>query len=345
MTVESASFVSGLTPAYPPGSDSISEGDDHIRLIKSVLQGTFPNANSAVNGVHTGTSAPTSKTAGTIWYDTTTSNKVLKIYDGSGWRTLVSSPATDFKLLGATNVGWVLPTSDGSANQYLKTDGSGNLDWVSAASDEIPSQTGNSGKYLTTNGTAASWDNEVSSQTGNSGKFLTTDGSSTSWAVPTDTDTGKLLGVGHNSRSGYTDVSSTSMTDSGLAITYTKLSATSTLYVDFACEAKLATNFGWDEGVTDETSQTGYIRLVYATSTTTGISPATDDDANYIKEQGFTLNSGAVVQLGFGTGYIWAVTGLAAGANTFKVQGKVADSDNGSIEFVDGTIRLMEVEA
>ena len=153
-----------------------------------------------------------------------------------------------------------------------------------------------------------------------------------------------LLGMGHNYRSGYTDISSLTMADSGLAITYTKLSATSTLYVDVATEAKLATNFGWSGGYTDETAQAGYIRLVYSTSTTTGISPSTDDDANYIKNVAFDVTSGAVIQLGFGTGYIWKITGLAAAAYTFKLQGKVSDADNGSIEFVDGTIRLMEVE-
>ena len=136
MTVESASFISGLVPAYPPGSDSISEGDDHLRLLKSVLQGTFPNANAALNAIHTGTSAPTSTSAGQLWYDTTSSNEVLKIRNSadSGWITLSTSPATDFKLLGATDVGWILPTTDGGANQYLKTDGAGNLDWASIVS-------------------------------------------------------------------------------------------------------------------------------------------------------------------------------------------------------------------
>ena len=134
MTVETAAFISGLVPAYPPGSDSISEGDDHLRLLKTVLQSTFPNANAAINGIHTGTSEPSSKTAGTIWYDTTASNKGLKVYNGSSFITLPISPEVAFKLMGATNVGWVLPTADGSANQYLKTDGSGNLDWASIVS-------------------------------------------------------------------------------------------------------------------------------------------------------------------------------------------------------------------
>jgi hypothetical protein len=43
MTVESATFISQLTPAYPAASDNISEGSDHLRLIKTVLQAQFPN--------------------------------------------------------------------------------------------------------------------------------------------------------------------------------------------------------------------------------------------------------------------------------------------------------------
>lgn len=64
----------------------------------------------------------------------------------------------------------------------------------------IPSQTSNSGKYLTTNGTAASWGtvDALPSQTSNSGKYLTTDGSTASWAtisVSSDpTPTALLLG-------------------------------------------------------------------------------------------------------------------------------------------------------
>jgi hypothetical protein len=48
----------------------------------------------------------------------------------------------------------------------------------------VPSQTGNSGKYLTTNGTVSSWGavDALPSQTSNSGKYLTTNGTSPSWA-------------------------------------------------------------------------------------------------------------------------------------------------------------------
>jgi hypothetical protein len=48
----------------------------------------------------------------------------------------------------------------------------------------VPSQAGNSGKYLTTNGTVSSWGavDALPSQTGNSGKYLTTNGTAAAWA-------------------------------------------------------------------------------------------------------------------------------------------------------------------
>jgi len=48
----------------------------------------------------------------------------------------------------------------------------------------VPSQTGNSGKYLTTDGTTSSWGavDALPSQTGNSGKYLTTNGTAAAWA-------------------------------------------------------------------------------------------------------------------------------------------------------------------
>jgi hypothetical protein len=49
----------------------------------------------------------------------------------------------------------------------------------------VPTQTGNSGKYLTTDGTTSSWGavNALPSQTGNSGKYLTTNGTAASWST------------------------------------------------------------------------------------------------------------------------------------------------------------------
>ena len=58
----------------------------------------------------------------------------------------------------------------------------GDATW--ATIDALPSQTSQSGKFLTTNGTTASWAtvDALPSQTSQSGKFLTTNGSTASWA-------------------------------------------------------------------------------------------------------------------------------------------------------------------
>lgn len=55
---------------------------------------------------------------------------------------------------------------------------------VQPTPEALPSQTGNSGKFLTTDGTNPSWATVggLPSQTGNSGKFLTTDGTDASWS-------------------------------------------------------------------------------------------------------------------------------------------------------------------
>ena len=43
MTVEAATYLNDFVQANPAGTDFKNEGDNHIRLIKQVLQNTFPN--------------------------------------------------------------------------------------------------------------------------------------------------------------------------------------------------------------------------------------------------------------------------------------------------------------
>ena len=77
----------------------------------------------------------------------------------------------------------LIPSQSGNSGKFLTTNGSA-TSWATV--DALPSQTSQSGKFLTTNGTTASWANiptEIPSQSGNSGKFLTTDGSAVSWAT------------------------------------------------------------------------------------------------------------------------------------------------------------------
>jgi hypothetical protein len=48
MSLETGTYISDLVPTNPSGSDPKSQGDDHLRLIKSVLQTTFPEASGPI---------------------------------------------------------------------------------------------------------------------------------------------------------------------------------------------------------------------------------------------------------------------------------------------------------
>jgi len=47
MSVEAATYVADLQPVNPPSTDPRAQGDDHLRLIKQVLQNTFQGASRA----------------------------------------------------------------------------------------------------------------------------------------------------------------------------------------------------------------------------------------------------------------------------------------------------------
>ena len=70
----------------------------------------------------------------------------------------------------------------GTAGQALITDGSGGLTFGDAGSS-FPTQTGQAGKFLTTDGTTATWEavDALPSQTGQAGEFLQTDGTTATW--------------------------------------------------------------------------------------------------------------------------------------------------------------------
>lgn len=48
MGLETANYITQLVATNPVIGDPVKEGDDHLRLIKSVLQNTFPNASAAL---------------------------------------------------------------------------------------------------------------------------------------------------------------------------------------------------------------------------------------------------------------------------------------------------------
>jgi hypothetical protein len=80
----------------------------------------------------------------------------------------------------------LIASQTGQSGKYLSTNGT-STSWATV--DTLPSQTGNSGKYLGTNGTIASWStvDTLPTQTGNNGKYLSTNGTIASWASVPDT--------------------------------------------------------------------------------------------------------------------------------------------------------------
>ena len=53
MALESTTYIDGLVITNPTGTDPRSQGDDHIRLLKSTIRSTFPNVSGAMTATHT----------------------------------------------------------------------------------------------------------------------------------------------------------------------------------------------------------------------------------------------------------------------------------------------------
>jgi hypothetical protein len=117
---------------------------------------------------------PTHATIGQLWYDTSTG--VLKVrtdYSVDSWANLATIPnlngnsgkvlSNDGTTLSWVSGGYTLPTASTSLLGGVKIDGSTiviNNGVISVAPGAtIPSQTGNNGKFLTTDGSALSWAN------------------------------------------------------------------------------------------------------------------------------------------------------------------------------------------
>ena len=109
MALESATYISQLVDTNPAGSDVISQGDDHLRLIKKVVQDSLPDVDQVATTIITKATAPTTQIKGTIWYDTATN--LLKINTAS----TASTPVWVTVNAGAP---WASGTFGGSASGY-----------------------------------------------------------------------------------------------------------------------------------------------------------------------------------------------------------------------------------
>lgn len=184
MTIETATYISQLDATYPASGDAKSEGDNHLRLIKSAVKATWPNltatpvtttsaelnyvtgVTSSIQGqinskaalaspVFTGTpTVPTAtpgtnstQAASTAYADAADSLKVTKAGD-----TYTGSHV----MTGAT-VTVATATAGDNSNKAASTTFVTNAITAAALVSTLPNQTGNAGKVISTDGTNAIW--------------------------------------------------------------------------------------------------------------------------------------------------------------------------------------------
>lgn len=123
MTVESASFISDLNSSYPAATDPKSEGDDHLRLIKSAVKATFPNVTGAVTATHTELNSVASKAplASPAFTGTPTAPTAST---GTGTTQLATTAFVGNAILASSGITAILPGQGGNAGKFLTTDGS-----------------------------------------------------------------------------------------------------------------------------------------------------------------------------------------------------------------------------
>jgi len=141
MTVETASYISQLDATLPLPGDKKREGDNHLRLVKTVLKTQFPNfGTAAMTATTTELNYVVGVTSGIQAQINTKATKAGDTYTG----------AHDFT--GATPT---VPTATAgdSSSKAASTAFVGSTAFSSA----LPGQTGNAGRTVRTDGTSASW--------------------------------------------------------------------------------------------------------------------------------------------------------------------------------------------
>jgi len=143
-------YLDDLVATNPAAGDDVSEGDDHIRGIKNVLKTTFPSIDGAITATDTELNYVDGVTSAIqTQIDSKTTNATH-----SGEVTGATALTIADNVVDEAN----LKVSNTPSNGYFlsaQSAATGGMTWAEV--DALPSQTSNSGKYLTTNGSAASW--------------------------------------------------------------------------------------------------------------------------------------------------------------------------------------------
>lgn len=135
MTVETATYISQLDPTKPGINDPKSEGDDHLRLTKSVLQNQFPSLGAAAVTV---TAAELNSVPGKA---AKAGDTYSGTHDMTGATVRVATQA-------AMDASTKAASTEMVQNAILASSG------ITAT---LPGQGGNAGKVLKTNGVSPAW--------------------------------------------------------------------------------------------------------------------------------------------------------------------------------------------
>ena len=179
MALETGNFISALVRTNPLSSDDISQGDDHLQLIKKILQKTFPvgtdssldsgiGPDQAVQVLIAKSSAPTVDTSasgnaaramGLLWLDT--SNNLLKIRNqaNDAWVTLSVDPENDktVDIEGGTIDATIIGGSTPAAGDFTTLDTTGALTVgtdITISGDDIIMATNTDAYMLIADGTS-----------------------------------------------------------------------------------------------------------------------------------------------------------------------------------------------
>jgi len=134
MSVETAPYINSLNTALPASNDPKSEGDDHLRVIKSAVKATFPNITGAVTVTQTDLNYVSGVTSAIQTQINSKANSASPVFTGNptaptasasdNTTTLATTAMVQAALIASTGIGGQLPGQSGNANKFLKTNGS-----------------------------------------------------------------------------------------------------------------------------------------------------------------------------------------------------------------------------
>jgi hypothetical protein len=179
MALETGNYISDLVKTNPLSSDDISQGDDHLQLIKKILQRTFPvgtdtsldsgvGPDQAVQVLIAKSSAPTVDTSasgnaaramGLLWLDTTSNLLKIRNQANDAWITLPIDPENDnnVDINGGTIDGTTIGATTPAAGDFTTLDTTGALTVgtdITISGDDIIMATNTDAYMLVADGTS-----------------------------------------------------------------------------------------------------------------------------------------------------------------------------------------------